>query len=456
MSNLFFFFALTDSSDSVQRSENKLENKRFETKSQELMEEKESNLPNQNKKELIKDHDIKVSIIIPSYNKYPLNLLTLYSLNKQTFDLSKMEVLFIDDASTDQTLQILQKHQFSYHFRYIKCKRNIGRAKVRNIGIKYSRGEILIFLDAEMITEPEFVENHFKYHQLMDNLVLSGGMYYNAVYSCIFPEFDREQIKEIYTMTRNNQVLYDRIENYKHSNIIASYPLLERKDIDTKLYRELKVKTPSSYWYNIILKNFDAQLNGFHFPWMAFLTGNVSLRKKLIEQVGKFDDDFINYGYEDWELGYRLYKAGAKYLASKTVAAYHQEHPVGENRWQEAMRNYHLFTLKHPDVDVLILGLELARITDLLMMNKVLGEYKLLVQNHPNESLSFQKKFIEILKTIVLLLKIDIRHIDILNAVGFDLDQRNELLSDVNKIKKLKEYNNLIYIVEKIIGPKLK
>ncbi|CAG9614694.1 hypothetical protein BACCIP111899_03927 [Bacillus rhizoplanae] len=420
------------------------------------MDETKLNTPSENKKALNKDHEIEVSIIIPSYNKYPLNLLTLYSLDNQTFDLSKMEVLFIDDASTDETLQMLRKHHFSYHFKYIRSKRNLGRAKVRNAGIKYSRGKILIFLDAEMIVEPEFVENHFNQHQLMDNLVLSGGMYYNAVYSCIFPEFNQEQINEIYTNARNNRVLYDRIKNFKHSNITASYPLLEWNDIDTKLYKELIVKTPSASWYNTILKNFDAQLNGFHFPWMAFLTGNVSVRKKLIEQVGPFDEDFINYGYEDWELGYRLYKSGAKYLVSKTVIAYHQEHPIGENRWKEAMRNYHLFTLKHPDVDVLILGLELARITDLLMMNKVLDEYKLLVQNHPNDSLSFQKKFTVILETIVLLLKVDIRHINILNAAGFGLEEKNELLSDINKINNLKKYNNLIYILKKIVGEKSK
>ncbi|MFD0771860.1 glycosyltransferase family 2 protein [Bacillus sp. CGMCC 1.60114] len=420
------------------------------------MDKKKLNTPSQNKMDLNKDHGIEVSIIIPSYNKYPLNLLTLYSLNNQTFDLSKMEVLFIDDASTDQTLQMIRKHHFSYHLRYFRCKQNLGRAKVRNIGIEYSRGKVLIFLDAEMIVEPEFVENHFKHHQLTDNLVLSGGMHYNAVYSCIFPEFNQEQIKEIYTKTKNNQVLYNRLENFKHSNITASYPLLERKDIDTRLYRELKVKTPSTYWYNTILKNFDAQLNGFQFPWMAFLTGNVSLRKKLIEQVGPFDEDFINYGYEDWELGYRLYKAGAKYLVSKTVIAYHQEHPIGENRWKEAIANYHLFTLKHPDVDILILGLELARITDLLTMNKVLGEYKLLVQNHPNDLLSFQKKFTAILETIVLLLKVDIRHINILNAAGFDLEEKNELLSDMDKIKELKKYNNLIYILTKIVDKKSK
>ncbi|PEZ03716.1 glycosyl transferase family 2 [Bacillus sp. AFS018417] len=429
-----------------------MENREFRPKLYKPTDEKNLNIPSRNKNERNKDYDIEVSIIIPSYNKYPLNLLTLYSLNNQTFDLSKMEVLFIDDASTDQTLQMVRKHHFSYHFKYIKCQRNLGRAKVRNVGMKYSRGKVLIFLDAEMIAEPEFVENHFNYHQSMDNLVLSGAMYYNAVYSCIFSEFSQEQIKEISTMAKNDRVLYDRIENYKHSNISAPYPLLERKDIDTKLYRELKVKTPSSHWYNTIQENFDAQLNGFHFPWMAFLTGNVSVRKKLIEQVGPFDKEFINYGYEDWELGYRLYKAGARYLVSNTVTAYHQEHPVGESRWKEATGNYHLFTLKHPDVDVLILGLELARITDLLMMNKVLGEYKLLVQNHPNDSLSFQKKFTEILETIALLLKIDIRHINILEAAGFDLEQKNELLSDINKIKKLRKYSNLVYVVEKIFG----
>ncbi|WP_051317278.1 glycosyltransferase family 2 protein [Ectobacillus panaciterrae] len=429
-----------------------MEIKEFYDSTHKLMGEKKEDSPSQNSKEINKDHDIEVSVIIPSYNKYPLNLFTLYSLGKQTFNPSKMEVLFIDDASTDQTLRIFKNYHPPYHFRYIKCNRNLGRAKVRNIGIKSSRGKILIFLDAEMITEPEFVENHCKYHQLMGNLVLSGGMYYKAVYSCIFPEFNREQSEELSAMARNNQVLYERFANYQHSST-TPYPLLVKTDIDGQLYKELKVKTSSEYWYDTIIENFGAGLNGFHFPWMAFLTGNVSVRKELIEQVGPFDEDFVNYGYEDWELGYRLYKAGAKYLASNAIVTYHQEHPVGENRWKEAMRNYHLFTLKHPDVDVLILGLELARIADLLTMNKVLGEYKLLVQNYPNESLSFQEKFIKILETIVLLLKIDIRHINVLDAAGFDSDQKNELLSD---IKKLKSYKNLTYIVEKIMNERSK
>jgi hypothetical protein len=117
------------------------------------------------------NQDIEVSIIMPSFNKYPLNLLTLYSLERQTFDPSKMEVIFIDDASTDQTEQNLKDYNPPYHFNYIRSKTTLGRSRGRNLGIKASRGTILIFLDAEMITEPDFVENHFNYHQSAQNVL---------------------------------------------------------------------------------------------------------------------------------------------------------------------------------------------------------------------------------------------------------------------------------------------
>ncbi len=67
-----------------------------------------------------------------------------------------MEVIFIDDASTDQTQEELRNYQPPFHFKYIRNEQNLGRAKVRNLGIKSSRGKILIFLDAEMICEPDF------------------------------------------------------------------------------------------------------------------------------------------------------------------------------------------------------------------------------------------------------------------------------------------------------------
>jgi GT2 family glycosyltransferase len=405
---------------------------------------------NQNeKKQVAKKQEIEVSIIIPSLNKYPLNLLTLYSLEHQTFNPSKMEVIFIDDASTDLTEEKLKGYTPPYHFKYIRNKNNLGRAKVRNLGIRSARGSILIFLDAEMITEPDFVERHHRYHQSKNKLILSGAMHSKVIYSCIFPEFTPEEIDKISTLTKNNQEIYSRIQDFKYP-CEEPCQLIEKSDIAKKVFKDLGVQEYP--WFQSITRNFSANLEGFAFPWMAFLTGNVSIRKEFILQAGLFDEDFVQYGYEDWELGYRLYKMGAKYIVGTDVITYHQQHPIGDSKWKEAINNLELFISKHSDIDVLILGVELSGLADLLTMNKVLSEYKLLVQSYPEQFKNFQEKFIHILETVVLILQIDIRHINILGAAGFGSVDRKELQEDINAIKSLKKFTNLTNLLEKVMN----
>jgi GT2 family glycosyltransferase len=408
-----------------------------------------SSKESQNKNIQVKNNGIEVSIIIPSLNKYPLNLFTLFSLEQQTFNLSKMEVIFIDDASTDQTEEKLRGYTPPYHFKYIRSKKNLGRAKVRNLGIRLARGSLLIFLDAEMITEPEFVENHYKLHQSKNNLILSGAMHSKVIYSSIFPEFTKENINQITTLTKSNKEIYSRLKNLKYP-CKEPYPLLKKSDIEKQVFKDLGVKAYP--WFQSITRNFAADLEGFEFPWMAFLTGNVSIRKELIIQAGLLDEDFVQYGYEDWELGYRLYKMGANFIIRDDLKTYHQEHPVGESKWEEAINNLGLFIKKHHDIDILILGLEICGLADLLTMNKVLGEYKLLLQSDPERFQKFQEKFIHILETIALILQVDIRHINILGAAGFSSVDRKELQVDINSIKGLKNFTNLTYLLEKVMN----
>ncbi|MEH7083894.1 glycosyltransferase [Neobacillus drentensis] len=411
-----------------------------------LVSNQKQNLNTQEKK----DKEIEVSIIIPSLNKYPLNLLTLNSLEFQTFNPSKMEVIFIDDASTDQTEEKLKGYKPPYHFKYIRNKKNLGRAKVRNLGIRSARGSILIFLDAEMITEPEFVENHYKSHQSQKKLILSGAMHSKGIYSSIFPEFTRKEINKIATLSKNNQQIHSRFLEFKYPSE-KPYQLLEKSEIARKAYKDIGFEVYP--WFQSITNNFAPDLEGFSFPWMAFLTGNVSIRKEFIIQAGLFDEEFVQYGYEDWELGYRLYKMGAKYIVRNDLITYHQEHPVGKSKWNEAINNLGLFTIKHHDIDVLILGLELSGLADLLTMNKIFNEYKLLIQSYPEPYKKFQEKFMCILETIYLLLQIDIRHINILGAAGFGSNDRNELQEDINSIKGLKKFSNLTHLLEKIMSP---
>ncbi|WML38509.1 glycosyltransferase [Neobacillus sp. OS1-2] len=392
------------------------------------------------------NHDIEVSIIIPSQNKYPLNLFTLYSLELQTFHPARMEVIFINDASTDQTDDQLKGYSPQYHFKYIHSKEKLGRAKVRNLGIRSARGSLLIFLDAEMMVEPDFVANHYKHHQTKNNLILSGVMHSKALYSCVFPAFSEKKIDEITDLTKNNKEIYTRFRN-RNGNLDQPFPLLNKDDLTRNTYRDLAFN--AFPWFRQIIRNYGNDLEGFAFPWMAFLTGNVSIKKELIVQAGGFDEEFYHYGYEDWELGYRLYKMGAEYMVSEQLITYHQEHPVGESKWKEAVGNFGLFTIKHHDVDVLILGLELTGLTDLLTMSKILREYKALGQSSPEQFKKFQEKFVHILETIILMLQVDIRHFNILGASGFTSEQRKELLTDT---KSLSGYPNLANFLKQVIN----
>lgn len=388
--------------------------------------------------------NIEVSIIIPSYNRYPLNLFSLYALEKQTFPLSKMEVIFIDDASTDETEKALKNYNPPYHFKYIRNMQNLGRAKVRNLGIQASKGKILIFLDAEMICDPDFVYNHYKFHQANQNAILSGVMHSKNVITCIFSENSTSTLKVL--NTKRNTLISNALKNYQHSNQ-SPFPLLNKTDIFNQSYKSLIVKTNG--WFDVITQNFGEELNGFQFPWMAFLTGNVSFTKELIENSGMFDEDFIKYGYEDWEFGYRLYKKGAKFFVKDNLVTYHQIHPIGERKWKEAIENYHLFISKHPEVETLILGIELARMTDLLTMNKIMQEYYQLVERGIPQS--FQAKFISILKAITLLLRVDIRHFNVLGAAGIGTTQKRELENDIFALEKLKSYPTLTKFLTKIL-----
>lgn len=390
------------------------------------------------------ERNIEVSIIIPSYNRYPLNLFTLYSLENQTFEHSKMEVIFIDDASTDQTQEELGIYQPSYYYKYIRNEQNLGRARVRNLGIQSAKGNILIFLDAEMICEPDFVINHYQYHQNNQKAIITGVMHSKNIISCIFPETKTSTLNML--AANRNTKIPNRLENYNPSSN-TPYPLLSKLDISNQIYKDWFIVRDS--WYQHIVQKYGNEFDGFQFPWMAFLTGNVSITKDFIVEAGMFDEDFIKYGYEDWELGYRLYKMGAKYFAGDNLITYHQEHPIGESKWSEAIENFQLFTSKHHDVEVMILGIELAQITDFFTMNTILYEYKQLIRN--NELKGFKENLVDLLTAINLFLQIDIRHIKILEAAGYGKDKVNKLVKDIQSLKKSNEYINLIEFLEKLI-----
>ncbi|WP_394556471.1 glycosyltransferase family 2 protein [Priestia aryabhattai] len=335
---------------------------------------------------------IKVSIIMPTYNKYHQTSLSLYGLSKQTFPHAQYEVILVDDASSDNTPNILKEADVPFKFKYIRMKQNKGRSSVRNIGINHAEGDLLIFLDGEMLAPPAFIENHYKHHMHESNLVVTGAMHYEGVYTFIMPDYNEDQMAHLKELVGGDPEYRRSYENYEqtkwHSNV--PYPLVTKEDIDTNRFQRLSF--PNRYFLNSGLKHFGERLEGFTLPYIAFLSGNVSVRKENLKKSGLFDETFVGYGAEDWELGYRLYKNGAQFVLDPSTVAYHQEHGISKRKVKEQWGNHYRFVKKHPNIDVLILSLEWKELP-FMHMHKTLVEYKALEQRFPDEYKEFKHAF---------------------------------------------------------------
>jgi GT2 family glycosyltransferase len=335
------------------------------------------------------NNPVKVSIIMPTYNKYDQLSLSLFGLSKQTFHHMQYEVILIDDGSTDQTPLLLET-DVPFKFKYIRLKKNKGRSFTRNIGIKHSEGEVVIFLDGEMLVPPEFIENHYRHHEEKDNLVVTGAMHYEGVYSYIFPEYNNDQWIQLDSLLKNNSHYLRRYEKFKNSNLNVPYQLVTLDDIDEGNYKALSF--PNRYFLNSGVKHFEHNLSEFKLPYIAFLSGNVSVRRDQLDKVGYFDESFVGYGAEDWEIGYRLYQNGIQFVLDPMTASYHQEHPISTGKVKEQWGNHLRLIKKHPNIDILILALE-WRGFSFLHMHETVVEYEQLNQQFPEQYEELKKAF---------------------------------------------------------------
>ena len=97
-----------------------------------------------------------ISVIMPVYNAQQYLEETVKSLQEQTF--SDYEVIFVDDASTDSSLEILNRTvQTDPRFRVLQQKEG-GAGAARNLGFSHARGEYSIFLDSDDLFSPVLLE----------------------------------------------------------------------------------------------------------------------------------------------------------------------------------------------------------------------------------------------------------------------------------------------------------
>lgn len=110
----------------------------------------------------MKKESIKVSIIIPVYNRKSELVQCLTSIYNQTRFTNILEIIIIDDSSEFSVRQFLSNKinkQLYKKIVFVRNRKNIGPAASRNVGLKLTKGNNVLFLDSDDILDKYFLEN---------------------------------------------------------------------------------------------------------------------------------------------------------------------------------------------------------------------------------------------------------------------------------------------------------
>ncbi|MDD4089426.1 MAG: glycosyltransferase family 2 protein, partial [Tissierellia bacterium] len=108
----------------------------------------------------------KVSLLIPAYNEEDTIPLLYDELNKviDTIPCYEFEILFVNDGSSDNTLNILRNlQQRDSRINYISFSRNFGKETAMAAGFDYVSGDAVVILDADLQDPPELIREMIKY-----------------------------------------------------------------------------------------------------------------------------------------------------------------------------------------------------------------------------------------------------------------------------------------------------
>ena len=260
---------------------------------------------------------IKYSFIIPTYNNEKLLRNALFALNHLTpLDRDDYEVIVVDDGSDRDTYEAINNINKKYSMKYVYLERNemSSRAKARNAGIAKAEGEYIVFIDADIIVKPNFLEELDRCYRLKKDMIVVGT---------------RILLQEpVEDMAGKNGSLFDN-DYFKDKGATPEF----REEVFNDLsYNAATMKAPFLYCF----------------------TCNLAVPKIWLNKVNGFDEDLKKWGIEDIELIYRMYELGLKIVFNSKNQVVHQFHGIKQgkfvqkNQEEEVDYNSEVFIKKHP------------------------------------------------------------------------------------------------------------
>ncbi|TDD09158.1 glycosyltransferase [Nonomuraea diastatica] len=214
--------------------------------------------------------ELTVSVVIPAYGGQDKLDLVLQGLARQTYPAELTEIIVVDNG-TSPPLRLPQ----GTAARLVVCGKP-GRACARNAGLAEATGDVIFWLDSDVVLTPGAIEAHMRWHHAAPYAVVTGSLRFTGA----------EPPAEL---PHDLEAVFEPAE--PHAWIVD---LVERTDGLTA--------NPQR-------------------PFSLHVGGATSVNARLIAAAGPMDDDLI-LG-QDTELGYRLAQAGAVFVPEPRARAYH-------------------------------------------------------------------------------------------------------------------------------------
>src|SRR5208282_523221 len=117
---------------------------------------------------------LKLSIVVPTHNRRDVLISrTLPAIFSQDLSASEYEIIVVVDGSTDGTAEALRELRPRCALRIIE-QSNRGPSAARNNGIQAAKGDLLLFIDDDIICGPSLLEQHVAAHDGADPMVAYG------------------------------------------------------------------------------------------------------------------------------------------------------------------------------------------------------------------------------------------------------------------------------------------
>ena len=206
---------------------------------------------------------LKITALICTYNRAEYLERVFESLERQTLPRTAYEVVIINDGSTDNTAEIVERFKSTLPIRYF-YQDNAGLAAAKNAGIDRAEAPLIVFMDDDDIATPELLEEHVKVH----------------------------------------------LKNPDESIAVLGHTDLEDPTVSNVPLMHFVTKVGYYLFCYPIIK--DQDLLDYTYFW----GGRSSCKVSFLKKYGVFNPVF-RFGCEDIELGYRLSKHGLKVIYHK-------------------------------------------------------------------------------------------------------------------------------------------